>query len=209
LDDHFPYSLIRYKVSGVTIFIPDPGNVKELYEHEKDKGSKPFPFWTRVWPSALALSTFIEGNRHYVEGKKILELGAGLAIPSFMAARYAQSVLTSDYIEDAVMLMKHNIDVLALHNIRAEQIDWHDLPAGISADTVLLSDVNYSPPAFEALHKAIEQFLNMGSVIILTTPGRIVSKAFIDFLIPYIAYREMTDIEGTEVLLAVLIKKPG
>jgi len=88
-------------------------------------------------------------------------------------------------------------------------MDWHNLPENINADTVLLSDINYSPDAFVALHKVIERFLVNGAVIILTTPGRLVGNAFIDSLMPYIAYREWTDIDGTEILLAVLKKNPG
>jgi len=157
----------------------------------------------------MALSLFIKSHRQYIEGKKILELGAGLALPSFIASCYAGSVLATDYVDDAVSLMKQNIEALKLQNITAELMDWHKLPENIKADTVLLSDINYSPDAFDALHKVIEQFLGNGSTIILTTPGRLVANAFIDFLMPYIAYRELTDIDGTEILLVVLLKKPG
>jgi predicted nicotinamide N-methyase len=208
LNSLFPYTLYRQKVLDLDLLVPDPEKVRMLYDEGRaTELLEPFPFWTRIWPSAMALSLFIESHRQYIEGKKILELGAGLALPSFIASRYAGSVVCSDYIDDAVRLMRQNIDELKLNHIHAEKIDWHELPAGINADTVLLSDVNYSPGAFDALHKVIEWFLNNGSVIILATPGRIVAKPFIDFLIPYIAYREMSDIDGTEIMLAVLIKR--
>jgi predicted nicotinamide N-methyase len=210
LNSLFPYTLSRQKVLDLDLLVPDPDKVRMLYEEGRAAELlEPFPFWTRIWPSAMALSSFIECHPKYVEGKKILELGAGLALPSFIASRYAGSVLATDYIEDAVWLMKQNIEALKLQNINAELMDWHKLPENVKADTVLLSDINYSPDAFDALHNVIEQFLRNGSIIILTTPGRLVSNAFIDFLMPYIAYRELTDIDGTEILLVVLIKKQG
>lgn len=205
----FPYTLSRQKVLDLDLLVPDPEKVRMLYEEGRAAELfEPFPFWTRIWPSAMALSLFIESHRQYIEGKKILELGAGLALPSFIASRYAGSVLATDYIEDAVWLMKKNIGALKLQNITAELMDWHKLPENIKADTVLLSDINYSPEAFDALHTVIEQFLGNGSTIILTTPGRLVANTFIDLLMPYIAFRELTDIDGTEILLVVLLKKP-
>jgi len=206
----FPYTLSRQKVLGLNLLVPEPEEVRSLYEEDLAAGLlSRFPFWTRIWPSAMALSLFIESHPQYIERKKILELGAGLALPSFIASRYADAVLATDYIEDAVWLLSQNIAALKLHNITTEMMDWHNLPENINADTVLLSDVNYSPDAFDALYKVIERFLENGSVIILTTPGRLVANAFIELLMPYIAYREWTDIDGTEILLAVLIKNPG
>ena len=206
----FPYTLSRQKVLDLDLLVPDPEKVRMLYDEGRaTELLEPFPFWTRIWPSAMALSLFIESHRQYIEGKRILELGAGLALPSFIASRYAGSVLATDYIEDAVLLMKQNIETLKLQNINAELMDWHKLPENIKADTVLLSDINYSPDTFDALHNAIEQFLGNGSTILLTTPGRLVANTFIEFLMPYIAYRELTDIDGTEILLVALLKKPG
>jgi predicted nicotinamide N-methyase len=207
LNSLFPYTLSRQKVLDLDLLVPDPEKVRMLYDEGRAAELlEPFPFWTRIWPSAMALSLFIQSHQQYIKGKRILELGAGLALPSFIASRYAGSVLATDYIEDAVLLMKQNIEALKLQNISAELMDWHKLPENIKADTVLLSDINYSPDAFDTLHTVIEQFLGNGSTIILTTPGRLVANAFIAFLMPYIAYREVTDIDGTEILLVVLLK---
>jgi methyltransferase-like protein 23 len=208
LNSLFPYTLSRQKVFDLELYLPDPGEVRSRYENELAAGIiKPFPFWTRIWPSALAMAVFIEKGLQYVSGKQILELGAGLAIPSFIASRYAKKVLASDHSEDAVWLMRKNIEELKLEHTRAEQMDWNDLPDDIDADTVLMSDVNYFPQDFDPLVRIIHKFLDAGSTIILSTPGRLAGKSFIAFLVPYIAYRETMDISGTEILIAVLIKK--
>ena len=155
----------------------------------------------------MAMAAFIRQSPQYVSGKDILELGAGLAIPSFIASRYAKKVMVSDHSEDAVWLMRKNIEELKLEHSRAEQMDWNDLPDDIRADTVLMSDVNYFPQDFDPLVKIIHKFLDAGSIIILSTPGRLAGKSFVAFLVPYIAYRETVNISGTEILIAVLIKK--
>jgi predicted nicotinamide N-methyase len=207
LNKSFPYTLSRQKVFDLDILLPDPEEVKEIFENHQVAGiEKPFPFWTRVWPSAMAMSIFIDNNAHYVAGKDVLELGAGLAIPSFIASRYAEHVLTSDHIDEAIWLLRKNISELKISNIRAEQMDWNALPEDIHADTVIMSDVNYSPESFHPLNKIIKRYLNARSVIILSTPGRIAAKSFLDFLVPYIAVRETMDISGTQILILVLKK---
>lgn len=207
MNSSFPYTLSRQKVFDLDILLPDPEEVKKVFEDHKAAGiEKPFPFWTRIWPSAMAMSIFIDNNPHYVSGKDVLELGAGLAIPSFIASRYADHVLTSDHIEEAIWLLRKNLRELKISNIRAEQLDWNELPEEIHADIVIMSDVNYSPQSFESLHNVIKRFLTAGSSIILSTPGRIAAKSFLDFLIPYISIRETMYISGTEILILVLKK---
>ena len=67
--------------------------------------------------------------------------------------------------------------------------------------------MNYSPSQFEQLRNIIVQLLTRGTTIILSTPDRLMSKAFIDFVMPYIALREAKTIEEIEILVIVLKNK--
>ena len=89
-------------------------------------------------------STF---NRHpdIINGKKVLELAAGLGLPSIVAAHYAEHVCCSDYIEDAVDAARQNVLHNRLHNVDCRVYNWNDLPDDLSADILLMSDVNYEP----------------------------------------------------------------
>src|SRR5688572_33367426 len=53
-----------------------------------------FPYTTlfrsQVWPSAIALSEFIVSNQQLVHNKNILELGAGLGLPSLVASKRSE-----------------------------------------------------------------------------------------------------------------------
>ena len=61
-----------------------------------------FPYWSKVWPSAEALALFILQHPEYIAGKMVVELGAGLGLPSLVAAQMAASVLCTDYEPEAV-----------------------------------------------------------------------------------------------------------
>ena len=67
-----------------TLYIPDPDLVRSVYEKQliKDPATA-FPFWAKTWASSLALSSFLKKEMQLVEGKKVLEIGAGTGLPSF------------------------------------------------------------------------------------------------------------------------------
>jgi predicted nicotinamide N-methyase len=207
LENAFTYTLNSLSVFDMDILVPDEEEVKAQYLQDQEKGiQQQFPYWSRIWPSAIAMARFLERHTVYI-GREVLELGAGLAIPSFVASRYASHVTASDFMEESIRLTKQNISRLKLDNVSAEQLDWRNLPEKIQADTVLMSDINYSPRDFESLQKVIHRLLDAGSTIILSTPGRLAGKSFVEFLLPYIAYRETMNISGAEILIAVIIKK--
>jgi predicted nicotinamide N-methyase len=66
-----------------------------------------------------------------------------------------------------------------IDNIDCAVYNWNNLPKDLSADVLLLSDVNYEPDVFDQLIIVCEKFLFSVTTIILTTPGRIVAKEFI------------------------------
>ena len=66
----------------ILLRIPDPEYVKQKYEDTRTiHPDEPFPYWTRLWPSSIALSEFITDNRDYVRNKSVLEIGGGLGLP--------------------------------------------------------------------------------------------------------------------------------
>ncbi len=171
----------------LSILIPDPTSIKSTYEELVQKDTNiPFPFWAKLWPASVVLTDFLQSNTKWVKNKKVLEIGAGIGLPSFSIAALAQEVIISDHAEDAILLMEKNIKYLQLANTRAACMDWNEFPNEIKADTILLSDVNYVPEQFEPLLKLLKQFIAAGTTLILATPQRMMGAPFITSLQPYI-----------------------
>lgn len=141
-----------------------------------------FPYWAKVWNSSLALCHFLAEHPEYVKDKQVLELAAGLGLPSLMIQSLAQSVCCSDISEDAIALVQRSIQLNNGRDIQACVLDWNDLPNMPDAEIVLLSDVNYHEVALQKLYLLIRHFLENGSTIILTTPERIVARHFLQQL---------------------------
>ena len=190
----------------LSVLIPDPSSIKSTYDDlvQKDAAT-PFPFWAKLWPASIALTDFLQSNTQWVENKKVLEIGAGIGLPSFSIATLAKEVIISDHAADAIVLMNKNINHLQLTNTSAACLDWNHFPNEIKADTILLSDVNYAPEQFEQLLNLLKRFIAEGSTIILATPQRIMGVPFVTSLASYITASHVCSVKENEQSIDISI----
>jgi predicted nicotinamide N-methyase len=167
----------------------------------------PFPYWAKVWPSAIALHNVLKKHPSLIKDKTVLELGAGVGLPALMIADITKSIIISDYDSEAVELLRKNITHLQLQNAQAIQLDWNNVPENMKAEVMILSDVNYDPTQFESLTKLIEKFIHQGCTIILSTPQRIMASPFVLALSEFIIadYVEMVDENGVTKEISILV----
>jgi predicted nicotinamide N-methyase len=183
--------------------IPDPADVKSVYEKTSaTSDTRIFPFWTKIWPAALVMSAYLVEEVHWVAGKHVLELGAGIGLPSFTVARFAKSITISDADEIAVELLKKNIQSLNLNNVSAIQANWntHNLPFK-GVDTLLLSDVCYDPAQYDQLVRLILSYKEQGTDILITAPKRTSTASFYALLSPWIKLSFTRTVNSVEVAL--------
>jgi predicted nicotinamide N-methyase len=193
MDMPFPLQKIPVilKNKELELWVPDPFKVRMQYGGQLAGGKTASPpFWSRVWPASIALAEYIMLKPDWIEGRRVLELAAGLGLPSLVAARRAESVLATDNQPQAVELLRYNASALRLDNFSAEVLDWSRLPSMVEADLVLMSDVNYEPSSFPGLLRAVESLLEQGIQILLSTPERLSARPFVESLAPYIIYAE-------------------
>ena len=190
------------------IYVPVYDAVKAIYTDllAMDPAS-PFPYWAKVWPSAIALVKVLQKHPSLIRDKTVLELGAGIGLPSLLMANEAKTIQVSDYDSEAVELLRKNIAHLQLHNVQALQMDWNNLPENIDPEVIILSDVNYDPTQFESLTKLIQKFIHQGCTIILSTPQRIIANPFVLALSEFIIadYLEMVDENGVTKEISILV----
>lgn len=185
-----PFPLHKQNTSigqqDIEIFVPDESHVEKAYR----EGLIEFPYWARIWPSAIALSAFIDAHPEYINNKKVLELGAGLGLPSIVSASLATSVVCSDKEDEALRIVEQSILLHGFHNVVTRKIDWTKDAIITGADTVLLSDVNYDPATLDKLLQVILQLLQIETTILLATPQRLMGRDFLTPLLSYCRERE-------------------
>lgn len=194
----------HFEDTSITLVIPDE---QWLQKKWKEQVFNVFPFWGKSWPAAEALAGFLVKHHHYVQDKRVLELAAGLGLPSLVAARFAGEVTSTDYLKEPLKLIKASAQLNHIANLQTGILNWHDLPDDIDTDVLLLSDVNYDPTAFEALDNMLEYFISKNVLVILSTPQRIMAKSFIEKWMPYQKLQEEQTIlhMGEEVRISTMI----
>jgi len=135
------------------------------------------PYWAELWPSGVALAEVVAGLD--VRGLRVLELGAGLGLPSLAAALGGAEVLATDWAEDAVALLRAN----AARNgiaLRAERVRWDD-PEPLLREApwqlVLGADLLYEE---RNAHQLAGLLPRLGGEMLLSEPGRPYAKDFLD-----------------------------
>ena len=195
----------------LSLYVPDPALIQSTYQ--KLVAANPntiFPYWAKVWASADALVQFLREEPAWIQNKIVLEIGAGIGIPSLSIAAQTDKIVISDYAPDAVALLQKNIEHLKLNNAQAACIDWNHISEDVIADTILLSDTNYEPAVHENLTFLVEKFINKGSTILLATPNRLASNPFIERISKYMyrskQYRLTENSVSKEIIVMVLKK---
>jgi predicted nicotinamide N-methyase len=121
----------------------------------------------------------------------------------------AKHVCVSDRSHEAVQVLQQVIDLNGFNNIECCQLDWHHLPDNLHPDVLLLSDINYDPVEFETLFNVLTHFLQKGTLIILSTPQRLVAKSFINQFMPWCIHHESRQVEAISVSIYVLEQSSG
>jgi len=198
------FSTYSFAGSNYQLYTPV---TKDLQEAWMSGSLKDFPYWSKCWPSAIALSDFIAKNQALIQDKHVLELAAGLGLPSLVAARFAKNVITSDYLSEPLSFVKISAAENNITNIETRIINWHNQPSDLLVDIVLLSDVNYNPDDFETLDRLFSFFLQQHTLIILSTPQRIMARSFVEKWLPFKTMQEEFMLrEGEEeVWVSVLV----
>src|SRR5918999_634156 len=175
------------ELPGGELSLLQPEEAAELPDDGPVEWAPVAPYWAVLWRSGVALARELEGEE--LGGRRVVELGCGLALPSIAAARAGASVLATDMAPEALALAKRNARANGVR-IETAAMDWANPgtatgPAPSCArlasrdrfDLVLAADVLYERPAVAAL---LELFPRLAPEAWLADPGRPAAGAFLE-----------------------------
>jgi predicted nicotinamide N-methyase len=114
-----------------------------------------------------------------LRGRRVVELGAGLGLPSLAAALRGASVLATDWADDAVALLRANAKRNSIR-LRVKRVRWDD-PEPLLREApwqlVLGADLLYEERNAAQL---LELLPRLGGEIVIADPGRPFAKAFFE-----------------------------
>lgn len=139
------------------------------------------PYFGTVWPSARALAEAITERKSLFAGKRILELGCGLAIPSLVAARLGAQVTATDFHPEVPGFMETNLKLNEIDSIRYLPVDWSKgFPDLERFDWVIGSDILYEKQHALFLPQVLERSMKPDGHAWIADPARPYLQAFVD-----------------------------
>jgi predicted nicotinamide N-methyase len=163
------------------------------------------PYFGVLWEAGIGLSQFLSNVE--LRGKKVLEIGCGLALPSFVVTRNGGKIIATDFHADVPLFLEENQKKNKIEfpyrvmNWRNE-IERTKTDLGLF-DLVIGSDILYESQHPMQVAQALIAFLNPGGKIILADPGRAYIQKFITSM-NELGYKEKF---STEKVPAALTQK--
>ena len=163
-------------LAGRELALLRPPSADELIDEEAFDEDEFLPYWAELWPSGVALAHVVAALD--LDGKRVLELGAGLGLPSLAAALRGGDVLAIDWADDAVALLRDNAARNGI-SLRAERLRWDEpglLLDEAPWDLVLGADLLYEQRNADRLSELLPR---LGGDVLLAEPGRPAAAAFL------------------------------
>ncbi|TAE70070.1 MAG: hypothetical protein EAY68_03115 [Bacteroidetes bacterium] len=167
----------RFADQSYSLAVPVADFVKQWHLQQPNAA---FPYWAKLWPSAIALCEYIGSHTPIFTNKKVIELGAGLGLPSAVVATYAQQVFCTDIDAQAVAFMPQQ-PCLNQPNIVCKELDIFEFSGEVQQqkiDEIICADVNYTPALFTQLLSKIQYWQSLGCGITIASPQRLLANDF-------------------------------
>jgi predicted nicotinamide N-methyase len=137
------------------------------------------PYFGVLWPAAEGLASFLADHPALVKDQKVLELGAGLGLPSMVATYLGGRVLTTDFHPQAQEFFLRNCRHSVLKG-EYQRLNWRESREEIGEfDLVMGSDVLYESKHPREIVAGLSRFLKPNGKILLSDPGRAYLKSFV------------------------------
>lgn len=166
-----------FELAGREISLLRPASADALIDEEAFDEDEFLPYWAELWASGPALAQAVGGL--VPAGARVLELGAGLGLPSLAAAIEGADVLATDWAAEAVELLRRNADRNGIV-LRAACVRW-DEPALLLREApwavVVGADLLYERRNADLLLELLPQ---LGRDVLLADPGRPFAKGFLE-----------------------------
>ncbi|CAL53283.1 Nicotinamide N-methyltransferase-like [Ostreococcus tauri] len=151
---------------------PDPPLVLAI---EHDAETVPLRTGCRLWSASFALVEHLCRNKHVVEEKRVLELGAGVGACGLACARLGASSVTLTDFDAATLTLAHAnalrdgwFDGTKACDVSVRRLDWGDAETydenGRSYDVVVAADVVYLEEHARELARAVDAHVSASGV---------------------------------------------
>jgi predicted nicotinamide N-methyase len=195
-------------LGGRDVVVRRPRDGEALLDQHAFEAEEFLPYWAEVWPSSIALARTVAART--LGGRRVLELGCGLGLPSVVAALGGARVLATDWSPDAVRAAARNAEANGTV-VATARVAWDDparLLEGAPWDLVLASDVLYEQRMVDALLALLPRLVDVRGEIWVSDPGRRPAERFLQEAAATWSVRSTGDPAGPRVRVHRLRVRP-
>ena len=167
-------------LDGRDIRLLRPRDSEALLDEHAFEEEEFLPYWAEMWPSSIALARALAGRS--LGGRRVVELGCGLGLPSIVAALQGARVLATDWSAEAIAMAAHNAEINGA-SVRTARVAWDEpdvLLEGAPWDLVLASDVLYERRMADTLLELLPRLVGARGTLLLSDPGRPPAEGFLE-----------------------------
>lgn len=130
-----------------------------------------WPLFGVIWPSSMVLAHHM--NAYETEGKRILEVGCGIALTSLLLNEQGADITASDYHPEVQAFLNRNTALNNGNLIAFERADWAETSDTLGCfDLIVGSDILYEDGHIMQLAKFIAAHARPICEVVLVDPGR-------------------------------------
>jgi 2-polyprenyl-3-methyl-5-hydroxy-6-metoxy-1,4-benzoquinol methylase len=126
-----------------------------------------FPFWVKIWEASIVLADhlIVMGIKKEME---ILEIGAGMGIIGLFLGAFGHKVTITDYEEDALELLRMNVEHNGLHTVSVKKLNWNKPDLTEKYDIICGSELIYNETSFEPIISLFKKYLQPDGTVFLS-----------------------------------------
>ena len=151
--------------------VADPDRLlNEAVENGDSPAAEIDPFWSVAWRAAQGMDAYLE--RLDLNGKRLLELGAGAGHAGLAAAARGALVTLTDAVDLALLVARLNSWPVR-QNVAIARLRWGNDRLDVPGFPIILgSDLVYDPSHFPQLERCAREHLSSGGQWLLSEPNR-------------------------------------
>lgn len=161
--NNFTIDIEELTIRGKTLKICKPAKLEEIFEGDPFLEAEKFPLWFKIWEASIILADYIATLSPPLE---ILEIGAGLGIPSLVASAFGHKVLATDIEELPLKFLEKSANENGL-SLEIQKLDLFNPNLSQKLDVIMGAEIVFKKKFYGPLLKLFMNYLKSGGVILL------------------------------------------
>lgn len=172
--------ITRVSIGGRTLKFRHLREIDSLFDtlSEAELKDEKLPYYGELWPASIGLARWMRRTFEF-QGKRVLDLGCGVAVAGVTAAIAGAEVTMADYFHEALAFAGHNAALNGVSDVRTLLLDWRDAGFCERFDFVLGCDITYERRNHAPILDLLTRCLAPDGAACFSDPGRVTLEPFV------------------------------